>query len=308
MHIFFEPKSSLEKVIINLISRIRFGKTISIKTSGTTGIPKIIKKKIDVQCLFQFMDEKWLLCYDPRRWSGISVITHVMKIGAELYVPKTFDPKDTIDCAFNNKVTHISITPSLFKILVMNDHAGKLRTIPLKQLTFGGEAVTQSAINLAQHTFPLCRITHVYASSETGDICAISDGMSGIPSYKFKDYSFSADQELIVNGHNTGDIWQLNGERYQFQGRKQEIINVGGVKVSPIFVENEVLKLGLFHAKCYAIRSPITGNLVCIEYMGNISEHDLQNKLKNILTKYEMPAKIIRKYSIEVTEAGKLKR
>jgi acyl-CoA synthetase (AMP-forming)/AMP-acid ligase II len=64
----------------------------------------------------------------------------------------------------------------------------------------------------------------------------------------------------------TGDLVELRGKRYEFVGRRSDVIVVGGAKVYPKRVE-EVLRgvPGVIDARVYGVPSAITGELVAGE-------------------------------------------
>lgn len=310
MRLFISQVSELTEQVNDTINRLTNNIPIIITTSGTTGKPKIVEKQVKLLPTNSINTDKWLLTFSPLKWSGVSVIKHVINTNGILCVPVSLTITNLIDCAYYNEVTHISITPSLFKTILLNDINGNFKKCNLKQITFGGEVASQSILDTAKQLFPTSNITHVYAQTELGDICAVSDIFAGVPKYKFDkpNYSFNEDNELIIDDINTQDIWKLENNRYYFIGRKQEIINVGGVKVSPIFVEDTIMKLGIEFAKVYGIKNPMLGNIVCLEYVGNIEIKELKDKLKLLLSRYEMPAKIIKKDNIKLSDANKLNR
>ncbi|MDB4330366.1 AMP-binding protein [bacterium] len=313
MRVFYEEGSSLKLEVCNVLDKISKKQNLILKTSGTTGTPKSIAKDLEKAIKEKrggSEEDVWVLTYDPKRWAGVSTITHAIKFNSKLYVPKSLSFVDIIDCAHKNRVTHISTTPSIFRNMLLIDKDKKLSKTPLKQITFGGECATQSVLNLAKNNFPEARVTHIYASTEMGDICAVSDGLEGIPKGKLEKEKFKINDkdELIIEGFNTQDMWKLKNDRYYFLGREQEIINIGGIKVSPIVVEETALKCGVEFAKSYSIKNPILGNLVGLDYVGDIEKEVLKSKLKDSLSKYEMPSKINKLDSIELTKAGKIKR
>lgn len=311
MKIYFEENCLIKDDVLNLIKKLEHNETLSVFTSGTTGSPKPINKNISTILEHKrkgLETDRWLLTFDPNRWSGISVITHILNSESCLYVPKTLAYKDIISCGYKNNTTHLSITPSLFKTIILNDFEDFFKKISFQQITFGGEVSKQSILTVAKNIFPQARITHVYASTETGDICAISDGLEGIPKEKFKNFAFNENKELIVKGINTQDIWSLNGDRYYFEGRIQEIINVGGIKVSPIKVEEAAVCSGAMMAKAYSVKNPILGNLVGLDYVGDITEIELKKNLKTKLSRYELPSKINKVLEIPLTPSGKITR
>jgi acyl-CoA synthetase (AMP-forming)/AMP-acid ligase II len=313
VNIIFEEGSDLLSDVNNVLDKIKNKESLVLKTSGTTGTPKNIEKNLQ-EALDKkrggLEEDRWILTYDPKRWAGVSTITHSVKFNSKLYVPKSLSFEDIINCAHKNKITHISLTPSIFRSMLLVDREGKLNNTPIKQITFGGEYSPQSVLDLAKKLFPKARVTHIYASTEMGDICAVSDGLEGIPKHKLEKEGFEINDhnELIINDFNTKDMWELREDRYFFLGRDQEIINVGGVKVSPLVVEEAALKFGAKFAKSYSIKNPILGNLVGLDYVGDIDKKELKTKLSQHLNKYEIPSKIRKVDTIEISEAGKVKR
>jgi acyl-coenzyme A synthetase/AMP-(fatty) acid ligase len=64
----------------------------------------------------------------------------------------------------------------------------------------------------------------------------------------------------------TGDLIEKRGNRYEFTGRRGDVIVVGGAKVYPKRVE-ELLRTvpGVADARVYGLPSAITGELVAAE-------------------------------------------
>src|SRR6185503_4665956 len=72
-----------------------------------------------------------------------------------------------------------------------------------------------------------------------------------------------ADDDGFVD---TGDILEKRGERYYFVGRKNGIINVGGLKVHPEEVEAVINRHPhVTMSRVRARKNPITGSIVVAE-------------------------------------------
>lgn len=311
MKIHCKPNSMLKEKVFDVYNAAIEGNEIQTNTSGTTGPPKIIFHNLNEALEKKrsgLPDEKWILTYSPERWAGISVILHVIKSGASLYVPNSLSFNDIIETAIENHPTHISLTPSMFRSLLLNDKGCRLSNVPIKQVTFGGEAATQSVLNLAKSIWPNSRVSHVYAATEVGDICSVSDGLEGIPAHKFNAHKFSETGELIMNNQPSGDIWRLEGNRYFFVGRIQEVINVGGNKISPLVIEEFAVNHGAQMARAYPVTSPVTGFLVGLEYVGDVDEKSLLKHFRKTLPKYACPVKISKVDRLEISDAGKMIR
>jgi acyl-CoA synthetase (AMP-forming)/AMP-acid ligase II len=306
-----EPNSGLLASVEVVIRSATESRSIFLRTSGTTGIPKNIECNLGVALDKKRVgqtSEKWLLTYSPERWAGVSVILHALRAGAALCVPRSLAFADLIEAGCVHQVTHLSLTPSMLRSLVVHDSEGKLSQIPLVQVTFGGEAATQSVLDLASSIWKQARVTHVYASTELGDICSVSDGKEGIPQAKFSGATFNPNGELVLNGRATGDLWEWRGDRYYFMGRLQEIINVGGNKVSPLIIEEFAVECGATMARAFGIPSSLLGALVGLDYVGRIGKQELNRKFREKFPKYMCPVEINNVQEITLSTAGKIRR
>lgn len=288
------------------------GGHVALQTSGTTSTPKVVWKN----CNEVLQNKKghgsphdaWLLTYNPGRWAGLSVLLHVLKTGGKLVIPDDLSLPSLI--AKLPSATHISLTPSLFKKLMMMS-TKTLVDSPIVQLTFGGEYTTQKVLNDAKLIWPNARITHIYATTELGDVCACSDGKEGIPVDKLnREISFSEQGELILDKvNNTGDLWEQRDGRLYFKGRLSEIINVGGAKVAQSYVENAVNSFPeISECRAYPIESSLLGQMVGLDYVGTLSPMILKKRLLEILPRYAVPVKMNQVEHITLTPAGKISR
>jgi acyl-coenzyme A synthetase/AMP-(fatty) acid ligase len=94
----------------------------------------------------------------------------------------------------------------------------------------------------------------------------------------------------------TGDMVEKIGDRVLFRGRKTEIINVGGVKVHPLKVEETVLRVpGISAARVYGRPNPVTGQIVAcdIELAADAAETVVRDAVQRAclreLNRYEQP-------------------
>lgn len=287
---------------------------VVLRTSGTTGVPKEVQKVLaNVQTSSGVGSERqsWLLTFAPFRWAGLSVMMHAFTVDADLIVPSSLTVPDILEAARAEGATHVSLTPSLLRKLVLSAGRDALSTLALEQITFGGEAVSQPVLDIARVIWPTARVSHVYAATEFGDICSVSDGLAGIPRHKFErnGFRFLPDGELVIKGKPSGDLWTLKDNRYHFVGRREEVINVGGAKVSPFDVENAVLRLaGVTEARAYAVASPLVGQVVGLDYCGQAEVTDVKRHLRSVLPKIAWPVLLQKVERIELTDAGKLSR
>ena len=283
---------------------------VSLSTSGTTGRPKPMTHRLDAALAPRGNpdpDARWLLTYAPFRWAGLSVLMHVFRTRSAAVLARSLDAADLVAAAEAFSATHVSLTPSMFRRLLVSVPEARLRACGIRQVTFGGEAASQAVLDDAADLWPAARISHVYASTEAGDVCCVSDGRAGIPAAKLcgPRFAFSDRGELAIDGRPTGDLWELRDGRYHFLGRTEEMINVGGAKVSPLWVEEAALAVaGVDQARAYAVPSPLLGQLVALDYRGSAPESAVRLAFQ-ALPKVARPAQIRRVPEITLTDAGK---
>ena len=117
---------------------------------------------------------------------------------------------------------------------------------------------------------------------------------------------------------DTGDIVALRGNRYHFVGRRDGVINVGGVKVHPEEVEAVInrhpgVRLSLVKAR----RNPITGWIVVADIVvaPNADVKSVASVRDEIiaacgraLERHKIPVAIRFVPSLDLTASGKLAR
>lgn len=279
--------------------------SISIYTSGTTAEPKKVTKQwksiLHNKKGSGKSTDRWLLTYSPARWAGLSVLAHCLKLGCELVIPDSLEIQDI--CKGIQKSTHISLTPSLFRKALVS--GANLDNPDLIQVTFGGESATQIILDRAKQIWPKARISHVYASTEYGDLLSCSDGMEGFVRLPG---DLTEEGELTIEGIPTGDLWRLEGGRYIFIGRKGDGINVGGAKVMPFEVEKIMNEIpGIDECRVFGVPSVLLGSIVCAEYRGIITPINLTKELRARLPKYAVP-RCVKVKELTLTSAGKVSR
>lgn len=112
----------------------------------------------------------------------------------------------------------------------------------------------------------------------------------------------------------TGDLGYKDVEGYIILiGRKKEIINVGGKKVSPQEVEDAIISLGVGDCVCVPMNDPdgVMGELVkcfVLKESTELSFDEIANGLQNLLEPYKRPVSYEWIDSIPKTESGKKQR
>jgi acyl-CoA synthetase (AMP-forming)/AMP-acid ligase II len=201
----------------------------------------------------------------------------------------TSQAHDVIGVMGAERVTHVSATPTFWRLLVGKLDKESAAQLPIEQITLGGEAVPGPLIDQLRELFPDARISHVYAGTEFGSVVSVGDGRSGLP-LSVLERGEDADVQLrIVDGQleirsrvgmlgyhgagdsgeewrPTGDLVEIRDDRIHFVGRATEIINVGGAKVHPLPIEELVGSVpGVALVAAYGRPNPITGQLVALD-------------------------------------------
>ncbi|KRF20970.1 hypothetical protein ASG90_00695 [Nocardioides sp. Soil797] len=81
----------------------------------------------------------------------------------------------------------------------------------------------------------------------------------------------------------TGDLVEIVGDRVEFRGRDSEVINVGGVKVHPLPIENAIIALdGIAQARVYGRANKLTGAIVAADVVAadGAGEEDVRRAIK----------------------------
>ncbi|PZA10394.1 long-chain fatty acid--CoA ligase [Rhodopseudomonas palustris] len=316
-------------------------------TSGTTGRPKIVAHTLAALTGAIVGDTVakdapiWATFYDIRRYGGLQIFLRAV-LGAGSMVLSTPNEAigDHLARLTARGVTHISGTPSHWRKALMNPAIGSFRP---NYVRLSGEIADQAVLDGLRNAFPDASIGHAYASTEAGVGFAVNDGREGFPAsligstsgiaMKVADGSLRIKSSRTAHTYvgrsapaltdadgfvDTGDMVELRDDRYYFVGRRDGVINVGGLKVHPEEVEAVINQHpSVRMSRVRARRSPITGALVVAEAVlasvadagrtGVIREAILAN-CRAALPPHKVPTAIRFVQQLDVTASGKLAR
>jgi len=327
-------------------------------TSGTTGRPKLVAHTLE--SLTGAIEEVskpagtvvWSTFYDIRRYGGLQIFLRAALTGASMVFSSAAEPvADFLARAGAHGATHISGTPSHWRRALMSPAAHKIAP---EYIRLSGEIADQDILNRLHSCYPQARIGHAFASTEAGVGFAVNDGLAGFPAH-FVERSSAGVEMRVLDGSlrirstgaasrylgrecanfldadgfvDTGDMVELRGDRYYFVGRRDGVINVGGLKVHPEEVEAVInrhprVRMSLVQAR----KNPLTGALVVADVVleplpngapdgapGNTPEStdELRRELLqfcgNALPRHKVPAAINIVPNLAVTATGKLAR
>ncbi|MBN2175699.1 MAG: AMP-binding protein, partial [Bacteroidales bacterium] len=296
---------------------------IKVKTSGSTGEPKMISlfKKQMIQSAFmtgEFLGlqikQKALCCLPVEYIAGKMMVVRAFVLGLNLVkVKPSGNPLENI----NEDFDFAAMTPhQVFNILHSSEGEKKLNKI--KNLIIGGADISFNLLqkirqlkNNTFHTYGMTEtITHVAMKKLTGtNPGACFNALPGV--------RFSTDEKncLVIHAPHlseksiiTNDIVDLvNASKFNYVGRYDNIINSGGIKISPELVENKLLPF----LKCRFIISGIPdeklGQRLVLVVEGAIEPPAVFDRIyqEAKLDRYEIPKQIFHLNHFEETESGK---
>ncbi|MEZ5197589.1 MAG: AMP-binding protein [Bacteroidales bacterium] len=316
-------ESDLFKFILDWISGTHF---ISIKTSGSTGDSKWMKVEKEkmvksAQLTGDFFNlqknDKALLCLPVEFIAGKMMVVRAFVLELNLIpVEPSGNPLKDLNKAFD----FAAMTPmQVHAVLNFNDGFQKLNKI--RNLIIGGGEVNQLLFdqikNLENNTY------HTYGMTETLTHVALlkmngrdsDDCYKALPGVKFekdnRDCLVISAAHLAPNKIITNDIVNLKAEnKFEYIGRFDNIINSGGIKMSPEKVE-QVLS-GYIPGRFIIAGIPdekLGQKVVLIVEGVKNSQTGFSGIINSVVKeKYERPKEIFYLNSFPETENGKIKR
>ena len=327
-------------------SRERLATEWVLLTSGTTGRPKMVLHTLAsltgaIEVGASRTDVIWSTFYDIRRYGGLQIFLRAVLTRSSLLLTGPGEPVASfLRRAGEAGVTHISGTPTHWRRALMSPEAGRISP---RYIRLSGEIADQAILDNLRSAYPEAEISHAFATTEAGVAFDVRDELSGFPANVLTDTpgvelkvvdatlrirsKRTAERYLGENPPalrdadgfvDTGDVLEMCDGRYRFQGRRDGVINVGGLKVHPEEVEAVLnrhprVRLSLVKAK----KNPITGALVVAEVqlkdaVDGDSARDLQQTLRQFcresLAPHKVPAAIRFVSALAISETGKLVR
>ena len=317
-------------------------------TSGTTGRPKMVLHTLAslagaIGASESHTEVIWGTFYDIRRYGGLQIYLRAVLTRSSLLLTGPQEPvANFLQRAGEAGVTHISGTPSHWRRALMSPEADRIAP---RYIRLSGEIADQAILNSLRSFYPDAEISHAFATTEAGVAFDVRDALSGFPASMLTGTSGVdlkvVDATLRVRssrtaerylGENppvlkdpegfvdTGDVLELRDGRYHFQGRRDGVINVGGLKVHPEEVEavlnrHPQVRLSLVKTK----KNPITGALVVADVLlkdpstpEGEQARELQQTIKQFcresLAPHKVPAAISFVAALAISETGKLVR
>jgi acyl-CoA synthetase (AMP-forming)/AMP-acid ligase II len=308
------------------------GSSFTLYTSGTTGLPKKVTQtfsnlKRTLKVSHKHRNDVWALAFNPTHMAGLQVILQALLNQNTLINVFGLEP-NLIPKAINEyEVTHISATPTFYRLLPTNDCCNTV-----KKVSCGGEKLDSALLDKLKFLFPNAQVMNIYASTEAGSVL-VSSGqnfqvkpeVAGFVAvfenelHLHKDIlgSFGSEVQLREGlWYPTSDLVEIVCEdplTIRFTHRKNEMINVGGYKVNPQEVEECILGYpGVKVCKVYGKKNSVLGNILLCDVVftekNDFSEPDLRQWLEKRLQSFKIPRIFQVVDNLNVTNTGKLER
>lgn len=317
-------------------------------TSGTSGVPKLVLH--DLATLSAPIDRRgphegavWSTFYDVRRYGGLQILLRAALTNSSFVLSDASEPvADFLDRAAAEGITHISGTPSHWRRALMSPAASRISP---KYVRLSGEIADDGVLNHLREVYGQAKIAHAFASTEAGVVFTVEDGHAGFPAgllestpgvqMMVKDdtlrvRSARAAYRYLGEGApalrdadgfvDTTDLVELRDGRYYFGGRRDGLINVGGLKVHPEEVEAVLNRhpevwMSLVRKK----KSPIIGSVVVADVVLrpeaapsirdiDAVRDDILVSCRRTLSQHKVPVAINFVPSLDVAESGKMMR
>lgn len=165
---------------------------------------------------------------------------------------------------------------------------------------------------------PASPLVQVQVLDENGD--PVADGVDGEICVRgnmvTSSYFLPADNHDSFFGDwfRTGDWGHRDAEgKFYLTGRKKELINVGGEKVSPATIEEAIISLGVRDCACVAVPDPngVLGEVpkaFLLKGEGSPSVDEIKSRLTQLLPAHEIPVQWEWVDSLPRTASGKMQR
>lgn len=311
---------------------------IILFSSGTTGKPKVMIQNLtkiisSIKAPRRQKSLRFIILLMFDHIGGLNTLFNCLINGAPFVIPQERSPSLVISLINKYQVNILPTTPTFLNLLMIDESFDSSKLKSLKLITYGTERMSEIILNKLNTSLPKVKLLQTFGTSETGILKTQSKSSDSL-FFKIvddeKEYKIVGDELFLrsktqVNGyvnHNndsflndgwyaTGDIVQTDGEGYiKIIGRKNKLINVGGLKVLPKEIEDVINSVdGVDDSTVYSETNNIVGNIVCAKIFTQFENtKELKSEIKSVcrknLDKFKVPVKLFFE-KLEMTNRGK---
>lgn len=292
---------------------------LSTKTSGTTGTPSVVNfdleeivasARITEQAFGLKKGDRVLHCLPSKFIAGKMMIIRAIVSGLDLHiVPPVGDLKEHV----KGNYSFAAMIPLQMQQL-LKYFPDKW---PIDKIILGGGPV--SAALASKIRTNSVEVWHTYASTETCTHVAIRSITKAETAYQaLSDVSFDTDanNRLVISTphlqrttHRTKDVVELhNTKQFTWLGRADNVVLSGGLKLYPEQLEDKCSSLLKNNFYFGGEKDDVLGERLVLFIEGYGKAERILQRLSTVLSKHELPKKVVFLDEFEKTETGKIKR
>lgn len=310
-------------------------------SSGSTGKPKAMIHNLD-NLIDTYQGKRgksivFLIFLMFDHIGGLNTLLNCLAMNVKMVFPETREPDHVAHLIEKHHVFILPASPTFLNLMLISECHKRYDLSSVRMITYGTEPMPESLLIKLKETFPNVKFLQTFGTSETG-ISTTSSFSSTSTFLKIEDpnteykivdgelwlrsktqimgYLNSSMERFTEDGwFRTGDMVEEKDGYIKIVGRNSDIINVGGEKVLPSEVESVLFQMPHVNdVIVYGESNPITGQMVVAKvlYDGDVKLSELKKLVVEFcadkLTRYKIPAKVVKMSESEYTERFKKKR
>ena len=311
---------------------------IVLFSSGTTGKPKVMIQNLtkiisSIKAPRRQKSLRFIILLMFDHIGGLNTLFNCLINGSPFVIPLDRSPSLVISLIYKYQVNILPTTPTFLNLLMIDESFDSSKLKSLKLITYGTERMSEIILNKLNSSLPKVKLLQTFGTSETGILKTQSKSSNSL-FFKIvddeKEYKIVGDELYLrsktqVNGyvnHNndnflndgwyaTGDLVETDDDGYiKIIGRKNKLINVGGLKVLPKEIEDVINSVnGVDDSTVFSEQNNLVGNIVCAKVFTKLENtKELKSEIKSVcrknLDKYKVPVKLFFE-KLEMTNRGK---
>ncbi len=302
-------------------------------SSGSTSVPKVLYRTYESWAgffpiqngIFNISEESILFINGTLSFTGnLNSIMSVLYEGGSVVISSGLNCKSWIKTIKQYNISNIYLIPTKLQLLVkhLKEPIHKIVSIFTgSQLLFEDTAknlkkyMPESEIILYYGASELNYITYLCYDELIEKPLSVGRAFPGIDVYIREGKIFVNTEYAVYNStkpYSVNDVGYFDDDGYLiFEGRNDDIVNIGGFKVSSTKIENEVKKIPQIEdAVVLPYSDSIRGKQIVlfVTTIDKITRKDLLIKMRNNLMKNEIPRRIIFLNSFPYTSSEKIDR
>lgn len=311
-------------------------------SSGSTGKPKAMVHNLD-NLIDTYKGKRgknivFLIFLMFDHIGGLNTLLNCLSMNVTMVFPENREPDHVAHLIEKYHVFVLPASPTFLNLMLIAECHKHYDLSSVRMISYGTEPMPESLLVKLKEAFPNVKFLQTFGTSETG-ISATSSYSSTSTFLKIDDPNT---EYKIINGElwlrsktqimgylnasmerftddgwfKTGDMVEEMDGYIKIVGRNSDIINVGGEKVLPSEVESVLFQMPrVMDCTVYGENNPITGQMVVAKVLyeeEDIKVSELKKRVvdfcKDKLTRYKIPAKIVKMSTSEFTERYKKRR